>query len=211
MGRERAQPEQPETLEALETLEEKLGAKTETTFALLRLFGGLAALFLVLTLVGWAFRDPISTFGEWFVARFGLTGIVFGSFLADGFHFPIPPQFYMWTGIAGGQAEALVIMGVLVGSEVGGFAAFALARLVGRSPFFESRIGSARKLLKKHVERLGYRGLAFAALLPVSYCLLCMAAGAMRLPYRAYVVLAAMRVPRIIFSYVVITLAWNAA
>jgi membrane protein YqaA with SNARE-associated domain len=191
-------------------LEKTLDGRNEATFSVLRLCGGFVVLFLLLTVAGWAFRDPLSTFGEWFVERFGMGGIVFGSFLADGFHFPVPPQFYMWTGIAGGQGEAPVIASVLVGSELGGLAAFVLARMAGRSRFLDARIGGARKLLTKYVERLGYRGLVVAALLPVSYCLLCMAAGAMRLPYRAYAVLAAMRVPRIILSYAIIIVAWGA-
>lgn len=184
-------------------------AADETSVSLLRLFAAFAGLFVVLSLAGWAFRTPLSSFGGGFVERFGLYGIVLGSFLADSFHFPIPPQFYLWTGIVGGQSRAVVVAAVLVGSELGGLAAFSLARMAGRSHFFDARIARARRLVKGYFERLGYRGLALVALLPVSYCLLSMAAGATRLPYRAYAVLAAMRVPRILFSYVVIVLAWT--
>ena len=182
--------------------------KYETLVAVLRFLASFAMLVAIVSVVSWAFREDLARFGAWFVGRFGVAGIILGSFAADGLHFPLPPQFYMLMGIAGGYATTMVVLGVLLGSELGGLVAFALARLVGRSPFVRARVASPKRLLTKLIERQGYLGLAVAMLLPVSYCLLCMAGGAMRLPYKAYAVLAVMRVPRILFSYVVITLAW---
>jgi membrane protein YqaA with SNARE-associated domain len=169
----------------------------------------LAALVVLVAVIGWAFRDELAHFGGWFVGRFGLAGMVVGSFLADGLHFPLPPQFYLLTGIAGGYTNAMVIACVLIGSELGGLAAFAIARLAGRSTFLDARLATPKRLLTKLIERQGYVGLVIAMLLPISYCLLCMAGGVMRLPYKAYAVLAAMRVPRILLSYALIMLAWK--
>lgn len=183
--------------------------KLETALAVLRLVAGFAALVAVVTFLGWAYRDELSRFGSWFVARFGFVGIAAGAFLADGLHFPIPPQFYLLTGIAGGHHTAGVLAVVLVGSELGGLTAFALARGVGGAPIVAHRLETTRRLLHGFIERRGYLGLAAATLLPLSFSLLCMASGAMRLPYRAYGVLALMRIPRILLSYVVIALAWQ--
>jgi len=181
----------------------------ETLFATLRFVGAFALLAVSVAALGWAFREHVSSFGEWFVDRFGALGIVAGAFLADGFHFPLPPQFYMLTGLAGGHATLHVLACVLVGSELGGLAAFAGARAVGRSKLVRERIERPRRLLARLVERRGYAGLVVAMLLPVSFSLLCMASGVMRLPFRAYGVLAAMRVPRLLLSYAVIALAWG--
>jgi membrane protein YqaA with SNARE-associated domain len=182
----------------------------ETTMGVLRLIVSVAVLLAVVTFVGWEFRAELSSFGTWFVARFGVGGMIFGSFLADGIHFPVPPQFYLLTGIAGGYAAPLVIGSVLAGSELGGLAAFALGRqLAQRSSFLRARLARPRQLLARMMSRRGYLGLAIATLLPVSYSVLCMAGGATELPYRAYVVLGVMRVPRILISYAVIVLAWN--
>jgi hypothetical protein len=60
----------------------------KTFLALLVVFGIVAA-------VGVAYRDPIERAGRWFIDVFGYAGMGFGTFLADGLHFPIPPQFYM--------------------------------------------------------------------------------------------------------------------
>jgi len=184
-------------------------ARYETALAVLRVVMSFAVLVAIVSFVGWAFRDELSRFGQWFVSRFGVAGMVGGAFLADGLHFPIPPQFYLLTGIAGGYEVALVIVAVLAGSELGGLTAFALARLVGRSPFVARRLARPRGLLAGMIEKRGYVGLAAATLLPISFSILCMASGAMRLPYRAYGVLALMRVPRILLSYAVIVLAWH--
>lgn len=180
----------------------------ETAFAVLRLVLGFAALVAIVSVLGWRYKHELSAFGGWFVQRFGVLGMVSGAFLADSCHFPIPPQFYLLTGIAGGHQVSVVVLAVLLGSELGGFTAFALARTLGGSRFIAPRLAGARELMTKMIARRGALGLAVATLLPVSYSLLCMAGGAMRLPYRAYGILAVMRVPRIILSYVAIMLVW---
>ncbi len=182
--------------------------KYETLFAVLRIVASFALLVAIVSLLGWAFRTELSRFGGWFIARFGLLGMAGGSFLADCIHFPIPPQFYLLTGVAGGHRVDVVVLAVLVGSELGGFTAFMLARSAGRTPIIARRLATARDLLTRMIDRHGYFGIAAATLLPISFSILCMASGAMRLPYRAYGVLAVMRVPRIVLSYVVIAMAW---
>jgi membrane protein YqaA with SNARE-associated domain len=176
--------------------------------AVLRVIGSFAMLVAIVGFLGWAYRDELSTFGNWFVRRFGIAGMVSGAFLADSCHFPIPPQFYLLTGIASGHHVGIVVLAVLVGSELGGFTAFVVARSVGRSRFVAPRLAVARELLTSLIGRRGALGLAIATLLPVSFSILCMASGAMRLPYRAYGVLAVMSVPRIVLSYLVIVLVW---
>jgi membrane protein YqaA with SNARE-associated domain len=184
--------------------------KYETALAVLRVLASFALLVGIVSFLGWGFRAELSRFGSWFVERFGVAGMAAGAFLADSLHFPIPPQFYLLTGIAGGHEMAFVVGAVLVGSELGGLAAFTLARsVVGRTPFVARRLETARRLLAGVIDRRGYIGLAAATLLPFSFSLLCMASGAMRLPYKAYGVLAVMRVPRILVSYLVIVLAWQ--
>jgi membrane protein YqaA with SNARE-associated domain len=184
-------------------------AKYETAFAVLRVVASFALLVAIVSFLGWAFRAELSRFGGWFVASFGFLGMAAGAFLADSIHFPIPPQFYLLTGVAGGYEVAIALFAVLIGSELGGLTAFVLARGVGRVPIVARRLEAARTLLTGLIQRQGYLGLAAATLLPISFSILCMTSGAMRLPYKAYGVLAVMRVPRILLSYAVIVLAWQ--
>jgi membrane protein YqaA with SNARE-associated domain len=183
--------------------------RLEATAAVLRFLLSLGVFIGIVSLVGWAFRSELTQFGMWFVARFGTAGMLVGSFLADGIHFPIPPQFYLLTGIAGGHRVGAVVVAVLLGSELGGLTAFSLARVLGRWQRIQRWLAAPRNLLTRMMEKQGYLGLVVAMLLPISYSLLCMASGAMRLSYKAYGVLAVMRVPRILLSYAVIAIAWR--
>lgn len=181
----------------------------ETLGAIARFAGSFVLLVAIVSLAGWLFRAELTRFGNWFVTHFGVVGMGLGSLLADAVHFPVPPQFYLFTGIAGGYPAPLVVLSVLVGSELGGLAAFTLARSFGATKLIRDRVRVPSSLLQRFMDRRGYFGLALATLLPISFSILCIACGTMRLPYRAYGVLAIMRVPRILGSYALIVLAWT--
>jgi membrane protein YqaA with SNARE-associated domain len=159
---------------------------------------GFAFLAVLVGALGYGFRDELSWFGAWFVSRFGLAGIIAGAFLADGLRFPLPPQFYLLTGIAGGNGRGIVLASVLIGCELGGFFAYGMSRWIAkRSHLLNARLARSRELVSQLMERHHHLGLVVAALLPISYWALCVVAGAMRLSYSQYLVLAFMRIPRI--------------
>jgi membrane protein YqaA with SNARE-associated domain len=186
-------------------------SRREIVRSAVRLVAGVAAFLGLVAIVSWAFRAPLEVAGRWFVARFGMPGMAVGSFLADAVHFPVPPQFYLVAGIAAGAGRAAALGSVLAGSVLGGFGAFAAARAASRTRLFQRRTARTRNLVQHLVARHGYWGLALATLFPVSYWVLCSLAGIMRLPFRAYGVLALMRVPRILLSYAIIAIAWGAS
>ena len=184
--------------------------RREALLGCLRFAAGLGALVLVVTLLGVAFRPELSSFGRGFVARFGFGGMLVGSALADGIHFPIPPQFYLFTGIASGHSRVLVFAVVLAGSELGGFLAFEVARAVAiRSAFLRDRLEAPRLLLERYARRSDLHALLAATVLPIGYSTLCVTGGAMGLPRRAYAMFALARVIRLTLSYAVIALAWR--
>lgn len=181
----------------------------EAISAIVRLVLGLGALLGVVALLSWRFHAPLERFGHAFVARFGPLGVAGGSFLADGVHFPLPPQFYLLAGEAGGMPPVEALAAALVGSALGGFVAFAAARHLAAGERFAARVRTPKRLVGSLFAKHGYLGLALAATLPISYCILCALTGALRLPWRAYGVLAVMRVPRLLLSYAVIVAAWH--
>jgi uncharacterized membrane protein YdjX (TVP38/TMEM64 family) len=132
-----------------------------------------------------------------------------GAFLADGIHFPVPPQAYMLLGVAGGYGVAPAFASVSVGSALGGLVAFAIARRLSRVRFLQSAVRGPRALVDTLFARHRYWGLAVAALLPISYWMLCSIGGLSRLAYRSYAVLALMRLPRLLLSYVVVVALWG--
>jgi membrane protein YqaA with SNARE-associated domain len=187
-------------------------AKYETALAIVHFVASLVLFMALVGGVGWLFRADLSRFGGWFIARFGFVGMAVGACLADSVHFPLPPQFYLLAGIAGGYGASAVIGSVLVGSELGGVLAFTLARvLVRRSAMLRKRVAAPQQLLARLIRHKGYLGLLVAMLLPISYSALCMASGALGLPYKAYAVIGAMRIPRILISYALIVAAWGAS
>lgn len=184
-------------------------SRREIVESAVRLGAGVAAFLGLVAIVSWRFRAPLEVAGRWFVARFGIVGMGAGSLLADAVHFPVPPQFYLLAGIAAGEGRAAALGSVLAGSVLGGLAAFAVARAASRTRLFERRTARTRNLVQHLVARHGYWGLALATLFPISYWVLCSLAGIMRLPFRAYAVLALMRVPRLVVSYAIIAIAWG--
>ena len=184
-------------------------SRRKLVMGLLRLVLAPAALVAIVSLLGWRWRSELEHFGAWFVHRFGLVGMAAGAFLADGLHVPLPPQFYLLTGIAGGIGPLAALSSVIVGSMLGGLAIFAIARETSRVWFFEKHIEPTRVFVEHLVRKHGYWGIAAAGLLPISFFLLNVLGGMMRLRYRAYGILALMRIPRLVGSYLLIELAWH--
>jgi membrane protein YqaA with SNARE-associated domain len=183
--------------------------RREIILGLVRLLAGFAALVGIVAVAGWRWRSELEHFGQWFVERFGAAGMAGGAFLADGLHFPLPPQFYLLTGIAGGYGTLPALGSVLAGSVLGGFVAYRAARRVAGIAFFERRFATTRAVVRRLVRARGTWGLVLAGMLPVSFFVLCALAGMMRFRQRDYAVIALMRVPRLVLSYALIVLAWG--
>lgn len=183
--------------------------RREATIVIVRLLLGFAVFLGALALVSVIFHAELELSGRWFVERFGAPGIALGTFLADGVHFPLPPQFYLLAGVTGGFSRGVALASVITGSALGGLLAFAIGRRGADVQIVRDRIRVPRVLVEGLIARHGYWGLAIAGLLPVSYWLICSMAGVLRMPYRAYAVLALMRVPRLLLSYAIIVAAWG--
>lgn len=183
--------------------------RSETVTAIVKLVLGLFAFLGLIAILSAYFRAPIEHLGQVFVTRFGAPGMALGAFLADGAHFPLPPQFYLLAGEAGGLGRAASIGSVLTGSILGGLVAFTFGRKLASSPFVTKRIRAPKALVARMFERHGYVGIALAGMLPISFWVICTLGGALRLPFRAYAVIALVRVPRLLVSYAIVALAWR--
>ncbi len=183
--------------------------RREMIWAFVHLLLGLGVLIGIVSLIGWRYREQLGHVATWFVAHLGVPGMFAGVVMADGLMFPVPPQVYLLTGIASGFSHVVSFAAVAAGSMTGGLLAFSIGRLLGKSKFIEKRLEKPRLLLDRLIEKHGVFGLVIASLFPVSYSALCMTTGAMRLPYRDYLVLGACRVPKLFLSFLVINYAWH--
>jgi membrane protein YqaA with SNARE-associated domain len=177
---------------------------------ILRFVLGLAALLTVVVLVVRALRPELESVGKWFVERFGLAGVAAGTFIADGFHFPVPPQFYMLLATAAQTEPALVLAASSIGSVLGGATGYFVARRLGHTRFLSrwlERVGGG--VGQRLGQRYPYRSAVLASLSPMAFSVLCYLAGFFRVRRGPLLVLLALRLPKIALYYYLVRVGWS--
>jgi len=177
----------------------------------LRLIAGLVLILLLVgTLAHWA-RPQCEGVARGFVAAYGYWGMALGTLLADAFHFPIPPQFYMLLSIASQASVSGSLSVIAAASLLGGVVGYATARLVASSAWVSTRTERSRRLLERAVLRFGARAALVASLLPIPYSILCYLAGLNRMPYRFLALVCLCRIPKLIAFYLLVYWGWQQA
>lgn len=169
----------------------------------------LGVVFLGVSMAAALFRPQLRVLGEGFVHRFGYAGMALGAFVSDAFNFPIPPQFYMLTAVAAGAPQIPSVTVVCVSSVIAANVAYFVAGSLAKVPFIAHRIEASRPRIDPLFAKYGYYAVAIGAMLPIPFSLLCYVAGLYKVPYRIYVVLVLMRVPRLLAFYALIRLGWG--
>lgn len=175
----------------------------------LRFLLGVLALLVGVAVLARSLRPELEHVGQSFVDRFGLVGMAFGSFLADGFHFPVPPQFYMLLSIASKSDPRSTLACITLGSLAGGTAGFFLARRLSRIGFVARWLERSSKILARFSGEKGFRILLVASFTPIAFSALCYVAGFYRLPKRYYAIFALIRVPKLVAYYYLVKLGWG--
>jgi membrane protein YqaA with SNARE-associated domain len=183
----------------------------EVTASVLRFVAGLFIAFALVSLLGYLFRSETQALARHFVARFGVWGMAFGTLLADGLHFPIPPQFYMLAAIASGRPAASALTAIVLASLVAGFIGYGVAARASRWAWLQRKTKETRRLLKAAFEKHGYSAALVASVLPIPYSFLCYAAGLNRLPLRFLSLLVLARIPKLLVFYYFVYLGWSAS
>jgi membrane protein YqaA with SNARE-associated domain len=177
---------------------------------ILRFVLGLAALLVVVVLVVRALRPELESVGKWFVERYGLFGVAAGTFIADGFHFPVPPQFYMLLATAAQTDPAAVLAATSLGSVLGGATGYLVARRLGHTRFLSrwlERVGGG--VGQRLGQRYPYRSAVLASLSPIAFSVLCYLAGFFRVRRGPLLVLLALRLPKIALYYYLVRVGWS--
>jgi membrane protein YqaA with SNARE-associated domain len=176
----------------------------------LRFALGLVALLVVVVLVVRNFRPELEGVGGWFVQRFGLVGVALGTFIADGFHFPVPPQFYMLLATAAQTDPTAILVATSVGSLAGGASGYFVARRLGHVGWLRRRLervtGKARELVG---QRYPYRSAVLASATPMAFSVLCYVAGLLRVGRGPLLVLLVLRIPKIVLYYYLVRMGWS--
>lgn len=183
--------------------------RTELGGLVWRFVLGLVMVCSVVALAGYFVREPAQELAKGFVGRFGVWGMALGTFLADGLHFPVPPQFYMLLAIASETPLGRAFPAIAVASFLAGGLGYALAHGASRAPWLARKTEPYRQLLSRAFERSGYRTALLATLLPVPYSVLCYLAGLNRLPAAFVLLLGLCRIPKLLGFYGLVYFGWS--
>lgn len=182
--------------------------RREVTALIVRFFVGLVLVSVVIAGIGYLAREPAETLARAFVARLGLAGLSLGTLLADGLHFPVPPQFYMLLGIAAGIPGLHNFATIAGSSLVAGCLGYGVAFMVSRLAIISRVTQRNREILARVFARYGYRGALVASLLPIPYSVLCWVAGLNGMPRRFVALLSLCRIPKLLAFYWLIQRGW---
>lgn len=169
---------------------------------------GLFALLAGVALLAHVLRPQLEGIGREFVDRFGYVGMALGTLLADGFQFPVPPQFYMLMAVATQSPALWVIASVSAGSLLGGLCGFYLSRKLRHVPWLERRVAS-HPALHRIREALGTKSLIALSVSPVAFSWLIYFCGFSRYPWRFAWLLIALRLPKVILYYWLVRAGWS--
>jgi membrane protein YqaA with SNARE-associated domain len=185
-------------------------SRRSRTKLILRFVLGLGLLLALVVLVVRALRPELESVGKWFVERYGLAGVAAGTFIADGFHFPVPPQFYMLLATAAQADPIAVLAATSLGSVLGGATGYLVARRLGHIRFLSrwlERVGGG--VGQRLGQRYPYRSAVLASLSPMAFSVLCYMAGLFRVRRGPLLVLLALRLPKIALYYYLVRVGWS--
>jgi membrane protein YqaA with SNARE-associated domain len=175
---------------------------------LVRVVLGLIVLLAAISALAHTFRTELQAIGHGFVERFGITGLALGTFIADAFHFPVPPQFYMLMGVTSGLSAFTTLLAVNIGSFFGAWLAYFMASRVSHFKPLARRLERPRALAQAAFTRYGDWALVVVSFLPITYAGLCYLAGLSHLSKRGFAVITLIRVPRLLAYYYLVRLGW---
>lgn len=184
-------------------------AKAELLALLWRFLLGLVIACGAVATAGYFLRAPAEALARDFVSRFGVWGMALGTLLADGVHFPVPPQFYMLLAVASNTPIFVAFPAIALGSLLSGCVGYWLARRASHVEWLATKTERYRQLLSHAFERRGYRAALLASLLPIPYSVLCYLAGLSRLPAGFLALLGAYRIPKLLGFYALVYVGWS--
>jgi membrane protein YqaA with SNARE-associated domain len=177
----------------------------------LRVLLGMALMFALMLAIANTFRSQLESMGRAFVTHLGLPGMTVGSLIADGFHFPVAPQFYMLLGIASGTPHLETFSAVAIGSLLGGGAGYLVGRQLRRFARLARWVERSSAKFRHHLEgRNAYRGAVIATITPLPFSVLCYTAGLYHFSSRAFALILILRIPKLVVFYYLVWLGWSA-
>lgn len=176
---------------------------------LLRFMAAFVVVLVAAATIAYFARAPAEAVARGFVERFGVWGMALGTLLADGVHFPVPPQFYMLMAIASRTPAAEAFTAIALASMLAGAVGYGISEKVSHWGWVSRKTAAPRYVLAAAFDRYGYRAALVASLLPIPYSVVCYLAGLNRLPVRFLGLLMLCRVPKLLAFFYLVHLGWS--
>lgn len=154
------------------------------------------------------FKPEFERLSRQFYEQFGPWGAAVGTWLADGFNFPIPPQAYMLLAAAHGTT-ARVFPAIVVGSLVGGVSGYLIAPVLNRFAWVAAMIERTQGKVKQLLEDRWVLGSVLVSLTPIAFSWLCYSAALYKVPRRTFALLCLLRIPKLALYQQLILWGWS--
>lgn len=173
-----------------------------------RLGATLASLLVASFALSHFLKPQLQRVASEFYDRFGPWGAGVGTWLADGFNAPIPPQAYMLLAEANG-AGTEVFPAVVAGSLVGGITGYLVAPMLMRFAWIRALIERTQPKVQALCDRRWIMSGLVLGVSPVPFSWLCYSASLYRVPLRTLGLLCLLRVPKLFVYQLLITWGWS--
>jgi membrane protein YqaA with SNARE-associated domain len=154
------------------------------------------------------FKSELKLLSIWFYDDFGASGAAIGTWLADGFNFPVPPQAYMVLAELHGTV-AETFPAIVAGSLVGGLTGYLFAPLLTRIAWIAALIERTQPKVKHVYDRRWILASLLLSLSPIAFSWLCYSAALYRVPRRVLGLLCLLRIPKLAIYQQLISWSWS--
>lgn len=170
---------------------------------------GIAILVLGVVFLARVFPEPVLAISQKFIEITGVFGVGIGIMFADSLHVFIPPDVFLMIAVAGKLDSILVIASASIGSLIGGTISYLTGRiLLPKIQGVASFVKKHEQKLEHYLHRYGFWAVVLAALTPLPYSWVSLAAGTMKMRYALFFQGCLFRIPRFIVFYYLIRLGW---
>ncbi|MBE8365436.1 YqaA family protein [Leptospira borgpetersenii] len=170
---------------------------------------GIAILVLGVVFLARVFPEPVLAISQKFIEITGVFGVGIGIMFADSLHVFIPPDVFLMIAVAGKLDSILVIASASIGSLIGGTVSYLTGRiLLPKIQGVASFVKKHEQKLEHYLHRYGFWAVVLAALTPLPYSWISLAAGTMKMRYALFFQGCLFRIPRFIVFYYLIRFGW---
>ena len=161
---------------------------------------------VVVGILGAIFESQIIETSSWLSHQLGIAGILMAVFLTDAFITGIPPDLFLIVILKSELKDQWPVLVSLIGisSTIAGCTGWFIGTKLGHLKWAEKHYGPLIAKNRKIIDRYGPWGVAIGALTPIPFSFTCWLAGALEIRFKIFFWMAALRIPRFLFYYMII-------